>query len=95
MREETYNQWGEMEQPDQFVSTPGAFDDLIESPGWVDVKRSIEARITALQESLEIEADFDMIRIQQGEIQGLRRVLDLPEILKDIVKQNTEEEGNG
>ena len=74
---------------DQLYSTQRQVEDFKRSSVWKDLKEILTDRISAIRDSFEIETDENLIKWHQGRVQELRVMLDLPDIIKETIIDNT------
>ena len=74
----------------QLYSNKRGVEEFKRSSVWKDLKEILTDRISAIRDSLEIEADENLIKWHQGRVQELRVMLDLPDIIiESIIDDNT------
>lgn len=75
-----------MEQRDRIYSSETDFRNFLSSNLWRDLSNEMNAWLNDIREQLEITAEVDTIRRLQGNVEAVRRFLDLPQTLLDILE---------
>lgn len=74
---------------EELRSTIQSIQDLKASSGWLDIKSTLEGKLKNLRDSLEVLIEIDAIARTQGRIEEIRIMLDLPDIIKETIIDNT------
>ena len=74
---------------EELRSTIQSIQDLKASPGWLDIQDTLEGKLKNLRDSLEVLIEIDSIARTQGRIEEIRIMLDLPDIIKETIIDNT------